>query len=146
MNIVRHRLADETGFEEGPGDGLVDLALEGDESFATVAVYLDSEKLSGAVQTLRVLVDRMLAEGLVVGVLAAKARGSMMSVACIINSLGSVDRPFHSRIVTIVGTVAPGQAQSTVLDTPVTVASYVFSDGDVNPRTVHPSTETVDKK
>lgn len=145
MNIVRHGSADETGFEEGPGDGLVDLALEGDESFATVAVYLDSEKLSGAVQTLRVLVDRMLAEGLVVGVLAVQARGATMSAACIINSLGSVDRPFHSRIVTIVGAIAPDQAPSAALDTAVTVASYVFSDRDVNPRTVHPGTETVDK-
>jgi hypothetical protein len=146
MNIARAGWADETGFEEGPGDGLVDLALEGDESFATVAVYLDSERLSGAVQTLRLLVDRMLAEGLVVGVLTTHAHGATMSVACIINNLARVDRPFHSRIVTIVGEIASGQTTSTVLDTPITVASYMFSDRDVNPRTVHPSTQSVDKK
>jgi hypothetical protein len=145
MNIVRHGSADETGFEEGPGDGLVDLALEGDESFATVAVYLDSEKLSGAVQTLRVLVDQMLAEGLVVGVVAARANGPTVFVKCVVDTLGSVDRPFHSRVVTIVGAIAPGQAPARALDTPVTVASYVFSDRDVDPRTVHPSTDTVDK-
>jgi hypothetical protein len=145
MNIVRHGSVDATGFEEGPSDGLVDLALEGDESFATVAVYLDSEKLSGAVQTLRVLVDRMLAEGLVVGVVVARVHGQTASVVCIIDTLGNVDRLFHSRIVTIFGEIAPGQTLARALDTLVTVASYVFSDRDVNPRTVHPSTETVDK-